>query len=296
MARALLEPAPTSEGADRDLVARLESQAAGGDYEAPHAHVEEVFVSGAHGPVRLRLYRPEHGYAERPFVWCHGGAFVGGDLDMPEADATARELALRTGNIVVSVDYTLARQGVHFPIPHDDVVAAYDWTVAELGPAAIGGASAGANLAAGVALRLRDGGRAPSGVVLLYPLGHPTLPEPSEELAAKLALLTTRHAFRDPGFGPMVENYLGAPVAQAPRYAMPGLADLVGFPPTLIINCEYDGLRASGEAFAASLVAAGVPVTQLLAPDVLHGHINSPWLAQAQQSYADMADWLTALA
>jgi acetyl esterase/lipase len=65
-------------------------------------------------------------------------------------------------------------------------------------------------------------------------------------------------------------------------------------PPTLVINCEYDGLRASGEAFTAQLAEAGVEVEQLLAPDVLHGHINSPWLPQAQQSYADMAAWVAA--
>jgi acetyl esterase/lipase len=296
MARSFLEPVPAQEGADLALVARLESQAASGHYTAPHAEVEEVLVSGPHGPVRVRVYRPAGGPGSVPFVWCHGGGFGGGDLDMPEADATARELTMHTGNVVVSVDYTLAKAGVHFPIPHDDVVAAYDWTVAQLGPAVIGGASAGANLAAGAALRLRDEGRPPLGVVLLYPLVHAELPEPSTELAAKLAVLTTQHAFRGPSFGPMVENYLGAPRAEASPYAMPALGELAGFPTTLVINCEYDGLRASGEAFAASLVAAGVPVTQLLAPDVLHGHINSPWLPQAQQSYADMASWLTTTA
>jgi acetyl esterase/lipase len=92
----------------------------------------------------------------------------------------------------------------------------------------------------------------------------------------------------------MIENYLGAPIAEATPYAMPGLGDLAGYPPTLVINCEYDPLRASGEAFVEELESAGVEVTQLLATDVLHGHINSPWLPQAQQSYADMASWLTA--
>jgi acetyl esterase/lipase len=219
---------------------------------------------------------------------------------MPEADATSRELTVRAGTVVVSVDYRLAHKGVHFPVPHDDVLAAYDWATEHAtswgvtGGAVIGGASAGANLAAGVALRLRDEGRPPAGVVLLYPLVHPVLPSPSAELAAVLACIGSEHAFRGPGFMPMVENYLGAPASEADVYAMPGLADLTGYSPTLVINCEYDGLRASGEAFVAALGAAGVPVTQLLARDVLHGHINAPWLPQAQQSYHEMAAWLVA--
>jgi acetyl esterase/lipase len=132
--------------------------------------------------------------------------------------------------------------------------------------------------------------------VLLYPLVHPALPAPSDELAEKLTRLTASHAFRGPGFRPMLENYLGASVEEASPYALAGIADLTDYPPTLIINDEFDGLRASGEAFALELEAAGVPVTQLLAPDVLHGHINSPWLPQAQQSYADMASWIAARA
>jgi acetyl esterase/lipase len=91
----------------------------------------------------------------------------------------------------------------------------------------------------------------------------------------------------------MVENYLGGPVAEATPYAFAALGDLRGYPATLVINCEYDGLRASGEAFTAALSEAGCVVTQLVAPDVLHGHANSPWLPQAQQSYADVARWLT---
>jgi acetyl esterase/lipase len=205
---------------------------------------------------------------------------------------------VRAGAVVVSVDYRLATAGVHFPVPHDDVVAAYEWAVehaADFSAAAspfVGGGSAGANLAAGVALRLTDEGRPPAGVMLLYPLVHPVLPPPSDELAAKLSALPNAHTFRSSTMRAVVENYLGADVSEASPYAFAALGDLRHYPPTLIINCEYDGLRVSGEAFAAALESAGVPVTQLLAPDVLHGHINSPWLPQAQQSYADMAAWL----
>lgn len=301
LAASYLTPKPPEPDIDVELATRLEAQAASGDYMPLSVVSEEVEAPGPHGPVRLRVYQPDADGSERPLlVWCHGGGWVGGDLDMPEADATARELCVRAGAVVISVDYRLATQGVHYPVPHDDVYAAYGWAssrAAELAATSrvvIGGGSAGANLAAGVALRLRDDGDAPAGVMLLYPAVHPVLPPASEELADKLALLPSQHGFRPDLMKPVVENYLGGPLETCSPYAMPGIADDLGdYPPTLIINCEYDGLRASGEVFAAALEAAGVDVVQLLAQDVLHGHINSPWLPQAQQSYADMAAWLT---
>ena len=133
----------------------------------PDAQVHDDEAPGPHGPVPVRVYRPSPATARRPcLVWMHGGAFMAGDLDMPEADSVARELAHRAGAVVVCVDYRLAVDGVTYPVPHDDVVAAFRW-VARRGGAlgidpdaiAIGGASAGANLAAGAALRLRDDGR-----------------------------------------------------------------------------------------------------------------------------------------
>jgi acetyl esterase/lipase len=301
MGRAQLDLDPHHDSGDADLVARLEAQTVERPYVAPVIAAEDLDVPGPHGPVGVRVYHPAaEGTARSWLVWCHGGAFVGGDLDMPEADATARELAARAGAVVVSVDYRLAVEGVHFPVPHDDVRAAYEWALSHasqlglLGRGVIGGGSAGANLAAGVALRLRDEGRAPDGVILLYGVLHPVLPAPSDELASKLSRLSSPHRFDADITRAVVENYLGGPAEEASTYAMPALGDLRGFPPTLLINCEYDGLRASGEAFAEALRIAGVPTTELLAPDVLHGHINSPWLPQAQVSYADMAAWLLA--
>lgn len=184
---------------------------------------------------------------------------------------------------------------MHYPVPLDDVVAAVDWAreaAGDLGVGStcvVGGASAGANLAAGAALRLRDEGRPVTGVVLAYPYLHPTVPQPSDELARRLSALPDVHSYPPYDTKPMVENYLGGPLESANPYAMPGLADLDGFPATLVLNAEYDGLRASGESFATALRSVGVAVRELLVPDVLHAHLNSPWLAQAQQSYADIA-------
>lgn len=277
---------------------RLSGEAAAGDYATLDVDVNNVQVDGPHGEVAVRVYRPSDRGVDRPLlVWCHGGAWLGGDLNMPEADATGREVCTRAGAVVVSVEYRLAVEGVHYPVPHDDVVAAAKWALAgsrDLGAdrVVIGGASAGANLAAGACLRLRDEGVALAGLALAYPAVHPTLPSPSDELAAKLVELPPAAAFAEPIYSAVVENYLGAPAADADGYAMPGIATLAGLPPTLIINCEYDGLRSSGEQFALALKQAGVDVDVRLARDVLHGHLNSPWLPAAQQSYADLAAWL----
>src|SRR4051794_26056480 len=79
---------------------------------APRVATEDLTVPGPHGPVPLRMYVPETDSQERPcLVWMHGGAFRFGDLDMPEADRTSREVCSRAGAVVVSVDYRLAVNG-----------------------------------------------------------------------------------------------------------------------------------------------------------------------------------------
>ena len=100
------------------------------DYQVPDVSVRSDAAPGPHGPVPVRVYddEPPATAGTRPcLVWMHGGAFMAGNLDMPEADWTARELARRAGAVVVSVDYRLCNDGVHYPVPHDDVVAAVRW-------------------------------------------------------------------------------------------------------------------------------------------------------------------------
>lgn len=242
---------------------------------------------GPHGPVPVRIYEPEpDGEAARPcLVWAHGGGFLGGDLDMREADWTARAVCARAGAVVVSVDYRLAVDGVCYPVPHDDVVAAVAWvrdSAADLGidasRIAVGGASAGANLTAGAVLKLRDrDGWLPSALLFVYGVAHPVVPPASVALAAALAelppLFSPRSDERDDF---LTVNYLGGPVSSADGYAMPALGVLGGLCPTVVINAEYDRLRASGEAFAAALALAGVDLRQVLVPGVLHAFLNQP--------------------
>ena len=227
-------------------------------------------------------------------VWAHGGGFAGGDLDMPEADGVARALAAR-GVTVVSVDYALAptprawaealgvpvEDGEHYPAASDDVIAAFRWAFeSELspGPWALGGASAGANLAAGATLRLlADGGLAPSLIVLAYPTLLAVQPEPDAALRAALDADPEADTFGPDAVLGMYENYLGGPVDGAPLPAIPGLATaehLAHFPPTLMINGDADELRVSGEHFARTLAAAGRDIVAVTEPGTRHGHLN----------------------
>ena len=254
----------------------------------PRAEIREDAAPGPHGRVPVRIYEPPTGERTgRPcLVWLHGGGFLGGDLDMREADWTAREVCDRAGAVVVSVDYRLAVDGVCYPVPHDDTVAAICWVrdnAATLGidpeRIAVGGASAGANLTAGAVLKLRDlNGWVPRVLVFVYGVAHAVLPPASRSLAAALAelppVLAPAPAGERDDF--LALNYLGGPLSSADGYAMPGLAQLDGLCPTLVVNAEYDRLRASGEAFAATLALAGVDVRQVLVPGVLHAFLNQP--------------------
>jgi acetyl esterase len=252
--------------------------------EPPQVETRDEAAPGPHGPVPVRVYLPAEPGPDRPaLVWVHGGAFVGGDLEMPEADWTARQICERAGAVVVSVDYRLCTGGVHYPVPHDDVVAAFRWvrdTAAELGIVAariaLGGASAGGNLAIGAALKLRDeDGEPPAALLPIYPVAHAVVPAPSASLAARMAEVPDLLRFFPPQTKWFNENYLGGPLSAADGYAFGALAVLEGLCPTLVINAEYDDLRSSGEAFVAQCALAGVDVRQVTAVGMLHGFLNT---------------------
>jgi acetyl esterase len=238
---------------------------------------------GPHGPVPLRIHSPAGDGTDRPcFVWLHGGAFRMGDLDMPEADWTARQICERAGAVVVSVDDRLCIGGVTYPVPHDDVVAAVRWVrdnAASLGVDAdrisVGGASAGGNLATGATLRLRDDdGWVPAALALAYTTFHAVVPPAAPSLAPLLDEIPRILRFLPDVRRGITENYLGGPASRADGYAMPGNAVLEGLCPVLLINSEYDDLRASAEVFAGQLAVAGVDVRQVLARGMLHGFLN----------------------
>ncbi|MGW8567410.1 alpha/beta hydrolase [Isoptericola sp. NPDC055881] len=290
---------------------------------ADQLRVRDHVLAGPHGDLRVRVYRPA-GATVAGLVWAHGGAFVHGDVDMPEADGVARSLAA-AGVVVVSVEYRLVppidyrdpqavpgADGVRFPVPSEEVAFAFAWAAgaADLGVPAgrwsLGGASAGGDLAAGAALRLRDGAvplgtlvdapsrvPTPSTVVLAYPVTHQVLPAPSAELAAKIAALLPERDFPPTAVRAMHANYLGHDGAATSPYAFPGGQDLTGLPPTLIVNSDHDALRSGGEAFAAELRAAGVDVVVVREDDTFHGHLNQPADPGCARTLARFAAWLT---
>jgi acetyl esterase len=253
-------------------------------YDAPAVAARMEEAPGPHGPVPVRIYALDQPGDAPGLVWTHGGGFIGGDLDMPEADWFARELVARAGIVVVSVDYRLCVGGVAYPVPHDDVVAAVRWVrenARSLGVGAgrlsIGGASAGANLAAGAALKLRDAdGWQPAQLILAYPAAHAVIPSPSASLAALMTEVPPPLHFPPAVTHAFNMNYLGGPVSRADGYAFPALAALEGLGPVLVLNAEYDDLRASGESFSAALALAGVDVRQVQVKTMLHGFLNLP--------------------
>ncbi|KAA9108544.1 alpha/beta hydrolase fold domain-containing protein [Microbacterium rhizomatis] len=271
-------------------------------------------LDGPHGPLVVRVYTPSTP-AGPGLVWLHGGGFAGGDLDMPEADWVSAQFAER-GIVVVSVDYQRApvppewaaasgiepSSGVRYPVASEEAAFAFRWAtesgLAE-GPWALGGASAGGNLAAGAALRLaRSGGPIPALAVLAYPTLHAVQAEPDAALRAALDADPAADTFGPDAVRGMYENYLGGSADTAEIFAVPGNAtagDLADFPPTIMINDEVDQLRVSGEAFAAALLAAGRDIDVSTEPGTRHGHLNDPENPAATASLTRFAARILAL-
>ena len=295
-----------------------------GPHEQWDLHIEDREVPGPHGPVPVRVYTPAvPATAARPvLVWCHGGGFMHGDLDMPEADAVARGVAGRSGAVVVSVDYRLCDEPpelggrrarrlpgpefvVHAPIPLQDLVAAVRWTrqnATELGidgqRLVLGGASAGGNLAAATTLHLAQRGEGPAASLLLYPVAHPVSPEPTVEEAEVLVGVPEMMRFSRSTMTLMSENYLGRPLADATTDDFPGLGtpeQLSVLPRTYIEADEYDDLRISARRYAEQLAEAGVEVEHVVREGVTHGHLNRIGLPEAAQTMDRLAEILTDL-
>ncbi len=256
-------------------------------------------IDGPGGPVAARSYVDPGASLGAALVWVHGGAYLFGDLDMLEAQWVGLALAAR-GVAVLSVDYRKCLHGVHFPAPSDDVLAAWSWVAANsdvLGVAPeqihLGGASAGANLAAGVAKRLRDAGRAtPASLVLAYGGPHADPPPPTGELEALLDRNPPAERF-DGEVGRAIRRHLVGPGGDLDDpYAFPASGDLRGLPPVLVLNAELDGLRASGELFGRELAAAGVEVAIEMEPGTEHGYLGHPDLPSAVGSIERIVEWI----
>ena len=261
----------------------------------PMARVERLEIPGPAGTIPARLYVPLGG-SDGPgplLVYFHGGGWVIGDLDTH--DSVARFLAANAELPVLSVDYRLA-PGHPFPAPVDDAFAAFRWAVenaGELGvdPArvAVGGDSAGGNLAAGVSLIARDeDGPAPAVQLLLYPVTDAIGGQESRRLFADGFLLTSSDMDWFEG------HYLpDAAAGQDPRVSMLRAEDLSGLAPAYVTTAGFDPLRDEGETYAERMREAGVPVALRRHPGLIHGFANLT--AVSRSSRAAMSEVAGAL-
>jgi acetyl esterase len=223
--------------------------------DLPLGSVTDITIPGPDGTIAARVYVPTGEAAARPgLIWLHGGGWTIGDLDT--TDSIARSMCGRAEVVVVSLDYRLAPEHPH-PAGLEDCLAAVRWVHAhgeslgiDTARLAIGGDSAGGNLAAVASQELR--GEVPLRFQLLvYPATDLTLSHGSIEENAEGYLLTKASMMW------FTDNYLQGHDAKDPR-ASPLYGDLEGLPPALVVTAEYDPLRDEGEAYAAALRDAGV--------------------------------------
>ena len=218
--------------------------------------IEDRRIPGPAGDIPVRIYTPVGDGPFPVYVNLHGGGWVIGDLET--ADAVCRDICRTTPCVVVSVDYRLAPEHP-FPAAVDDSFAATEWVAGHMaeiggnGRLAIGGESAGSNLATVVCQQARDQeGPAIHFQLLLYPVTDCDLERGSYQANGSGYLLetTTMRWFW--------EHYCPNPADRQKPAASPLRAHrLSGLPPALVVTAEFDPLRDEGEAYAAAITAAG---------------------------------------
>lgn len=233
-------------------------------------------ADGTAGGVPVRVYRPTASGPRPTVVFLHGGGWVIGDLDT--ADPVCRLLCRDAEAVVVSVDYRRAPDD-HFPAAVEDAWTAYRWVAGhvdeyggDIGRLAVGGDSAGGNLAAVVAQQAAGSDVPLAAQLLVYPavdlLGD--YPSRQENPPGLMTLADMRWA---------AEHYVGmseddpraADVARDPRLSPLLAHSLAGLAPAVVVTAEYDPLRDEGNAYARALEKAGVRVEHREFPGLVHG-------------------------
>ena len=228
-------------------------------------------------------------------MWLHGGGFVAGGLEQEESREFGRALAA-AGVRVVSVDYPLAplllRVAGSSRRRHPAQVDAVRSVLRDVrgrvaGPVLLGGASAGACVAAGAVAAA--GRRDLAGLVLAYGFFHATPPRVAPEVRARLRG-RRRLTHSRPAIALMNLNYAGTAVRRPS--AFPGGHRLEDFPPTLLLDADRDAFRASSARFARELVAVGVPVRREVVPEAFHGFLGRPREEFFARGVATVAGWI----
>jgi acetyl esterase len=251
----------------------------------PVAEVRKLEVPGANGPLAARLYVAEdHGLPAPLLVYLHGGGWVVGDLDTH--DQPCRFLAGAAGVRVLAVDYRLAPEHP-FPAGLEDCLAVTRFALehadqlgADPARVAVGGDSAGGNLAAAVARLLAlEGGPTPAFQLLIYPVTDLSHKRESYRLFREGFFLTERQMdwYRD--------HYLDDPELVSDPRVSPILASHLGsLPPAHVVTAGFDVLRDEGEDYAALMRDAGVPVTITREPGMIHGFTHGAATGRGPQA------------
>lgn len=261
------------------------------------ASTTERLIEFNDGAVRVRIYAPTpraSGETRPALVYMHGGGWTIFSLDTH--DRVMREFAGRSGLTVIGVDYALSPEA-KFPAALGQVVGVVRWLAeqgaevgVDAGRLALGGDSAGANLAISAALKLRDEGRPEAVKGLLLNYGGYS-PHCSNE---------ARRRFGGEGFmltGEEVEqfwdNYLGSAADARDPLACPLIARLEGLPPTLLVIAECDVLCEQNLEMARRLAQAGVEVTSEVYRGATHSFLEAVSISDlADRAFADGSRWL----
>ena len=262
----------------------------------PVASIRHRVFRGPGGQTLVRIYRPAGRGPFPVIVYYHGGGWTIADPNV--YDASARALTNASRHIVVSVRYRQAPE-FKFPAAVNDAYAALRWTqrnAASFGgiptKVAVAGESAGGNLAAVASLAARDNGtQLPTFQLLVYPITNYAFTTRSyieKGNNVPLDRPTMQYFWR---------QYLRRPADGRNPYASPLRApSLAGLPPALVITAENDPLRDEGEAYAARLRAAGVPVQATRYNRVMHEFFGMPAvIPQARQAVAQAGAALRAV-
>ena len=235
--------------------------------------VTELTVSGGDGQLGARLYVPRDA-GRGLLVFFHGGGWVVGDLD--SHDAYCRDLATEAEIRVLSVDYRLAPEA-EAPVAAEDAIAAFSWAMehaedlgADPSLVGVGGDSAGGNLSAVVSQQcVRRGLPAPALQVLIYPAVDLVGRRPSRDLFGEGFFLTEHDInwYRD--------HYTPDPSVRSDPLVSPIFTeDLSGVAPAYVVTAGFDPLRDEGNEYASRLAEAGVQVTHICEPGMVHGFAN----------------------
>jgi len=260
-----------------------------GEGSVPLARERDVALPGPHGQVPCRLYLPDGTDKPPLLIYAHGGGFMQGSLS--SWDAALRELVRQSGVAALSVDYRLAPEH-RFPVAFEEMVAMIrlaprEGTDLGIDPArlAVGGDSAGANLALAAAAALRNAGEGALGFTLLiYGCYSTDTESPSwQRFGRGSGLSQTQMRW-------IWETYLERPEQQSDWRAAPILADPAGLPPAHLIVGNLDPLLDDSHRLAARLKEAGVACELTVYDGINHGFIRyGRLIAAARRAIGDCA-------